>query len=225
VILRQNEEHMWVKLLVRKHLEINGKPQTKEAGDWVDVGKQTALAWLAANEAEINAEHLPELMMPGCGIFVLNGSVEQGGALLSAIGDGGDIACGIEPDMPWTYSLVWTPDYPILPRYAPAGFNQLQTWAVACPLWSRTQLACHVGSEEDKERTAAALPDLRVPLYDYRLLFLRRGPETMSLLEAWADERASDGDELHAFLRALYAVKPRILALRDGWGTNDIPPR
>ena len=43
---------MWVKLKVRKNVEIQGKMKSFSPGDWIDVGKQTALQWIAAGEAD-----------------------------------------------------------------------------------------------------------------------------------------------------------------------------
>ena len=43
---------MWVRLRVRKNIQVQGKMKSFAPGDWVEVGKQTALEWIAKDEAE-----------------------------------------------------------------------------------------------------------------------------------------------------------------------------
>lgn len=44
---------MWIQLRVIKHIEVLGKMTTYHPGDWVDVGKQQALAWARSGEAAL----------------------------------------------------------------------------------------------------------------------------------------------------------------------------
>lgn len=41
---------MWVQLLTTKKVDVQGKPATFQAGDWVNVGKQTAAEWFEAGQ-------------------------------------------------------------------------------------------------------------------------------------------------------------------------------
>ena len=43
---------MWVRLKVRKNLYVQGKMKSFSPGDWIEVGKQSALEWIAKGEAE-----------------------------------------------------------------------------------------------------------------------------------------------------------------------------
>ncbi len=53
-----------------------------------------------------------------------------------------------------------------------------------------------------------------MPVYDTRLMFIRRCHATRELVDEWV---AEDGHRGLAFLRALYRVKPLVLALPTTW--------
>jgi len=104
----------------------------------------------------------------------------------------------------------------------PVGVSLLDKWQVAAPLWDYEKLACHVANEPAREATKAIIHDLRVPLYDTSLIFVKRCGDTERLIEAW--DWSADGDEDRlAFLRALYEVKPLILALPITWTGKQKP--
>jgi len=90
---------------------------------------------------------------------------------------------------------------------------------VAVPLWDYDTLARDVGSEEERAYTESVIHDLRVPLRDTRLVFVRRCSDTRKLVETWHAERARvpGGEDKLAFLRALYAVKPLVCDLPTVW--------
>src|SRR5512137_909441 len=44
---------MWIRLKSIQNIDRNGKNYIYRAGDWVDVGKQTAMLWMARGDAEI----------------------------------------------------------------------------------------------------------------------------------------------------------------------------
>lgn len=215
----------WVRLKSSKHIEIHGVTQHKVAGDWVEVGKQTAMRWLADGSAEIpSTRHFGELISPNAGLYVL-GSRVLGEQVLGQVGEKVRMEVGVEHAMPWTYTCVWDTAVPLHPELLPAGFGFLKTWQMAVPLWRRDQLACHVGSETDRQRTKDVIRDLRVMMYDTRLMFLKRCEATQDLIVAWREERESEGDWRLAFLRALYRVKPMVLALPSTWLDKTRRPR
>jgi len=96
------------------------------------------------------------------------------------------------------------------------GLGLLETWQVAVPLKPYNLLAQNLGDEAEREQTAAVIPDLRVPVYDHRCVFMRRCPESEELLARWQVE----GGGILAFLRALYTVKPLVLALPNSWTSH-----
>ncbi len=97
-----------------------------------------------------------------------------------------------------------------------AAWGWLDKWDCAAPLWRYGVLAQDVGGPSERERTEAMTRDLRIPLYATELLFVRQCEAAEQLLAAWRAE-CGDGDERLAFLRALYQVKPRFLALPRSW--------
>ena len=96
----------------------------------------------------------------------------------------------------------------------------LETWEVAAPLRPYTELALYQGDEEERALTKTMLLDLRQPVYDSRAVFLRDCPAATALLEAWEQERAACHCTSFCglpFLRAVWRVKPLLLALPAGW--------
>jgi len=104
----------------------------------------------------------------------------------------------------------------------PAGFAFLEKWELAVPIWRWGTLAAAVGEEAERVLSEKLLLDLRVPLYDPRLLFLRGCQSTLELLLAYAQESLLGRNRLLAFSRALSRVKPIFCALPTSW-LLDVP--
>ena len=120
-------------------------------------------------------------------------------------------------DLPWERTLFLDPAIGRVPwEQIPRGLDFLATWEAAAPVWSYETLAADVATGAERERTEALIGDLRVPLYEVGLLFVRRCEAGEQLLEAWERERAGGHGQL-AFLRALYEVKPLFCALPRSW--------
>ena len=202
---------MWVKLNVSKYVERNGKPHKYPAGERINVGRTTALEWIAAGDAVL-VEAIVSKTFGNVGFVV--SSLERATEVLHGVSDipivTGPARCE------FSRTCIWDTSANVRSDLFQAGFNLLARWQVAAPLWSYTELACHVGTDEDREATKAVIRDLRVPLYDTRVLFVRRCDDTRRLLALWLKECAC-GDARLAFLRALYQVKPTICALPAQW--------
>lgn len=118
-------------------------------------------------------------------------------------------------DLPWERTLFLDPAIGRVPwDQVPKGFGFLDTWEAAAPIWSYETLAADVAAGAERERTEALIGDLRVPLYETGLLFVRDCEGGRALLKAWQAEGA---EPRLAFLRALYQVKPLFLALPRSW--------
>ncbi len=118
-------------------------------------------------------------------------------------------------DLPWERTLFLDPAIGRVPWGLLArGFGFLTTWEAAAPVWSYETLAADVATGDERKATEALIGDLRVPLYETGLLFVRRCENSERLLNLWREE---GGDERLAFLRALYQVKPLFLALPRSW--------
>jgi hypothetical protein len=213
---------MWVQLTQKKNVEVLGKMKTYSAGDWVAVGKQTAMLWISEGSAWVPEGKAVDLMGANCGVLIL-GNESAGKVAL------GDYVGKIEIDvtgrgtlperLPWPKTLLYNPLLKLRKELVPIGFHLLDTWQMAVPLWDYNDLASMSGEEEDRERTAAVLPDLRVPLYSPDLIFIRRCGDTDAFLQAWRDD--DEGDRRYSFLRALYRSKPLVLALPTTWIGKD----
>lgn len=211
---------MHIKLKVRKQISVNGKMENRVAGDWAEVGKQTALRWIADGEAEIphyGTILRSELLPVGCGAVVRNGSAPDW--LTQAL----DTIAQAPYALHYPQTLLWDASLPFRQALLLPGFELLNVWQVVVPLVDYSTLAAHIGSEEDRKRTAGVIRELRVPVYETKMLFVKRNDYTLELVHQWQQElgQVENGDERLAFLRALYRVKPLVYATPYMWGTRD----
>ena len=215
---------MYVQLKQPKQIERFGKPTQFKAGDWADIGEQLAKQWLADGTVHIPEQKVTQLLSSGCGLNI-TGPVPP--TILPRLqeSDRLGITESDGPGLPYPQTCIWNPAVVLRPELLPVGFAQLNTWQVACPLWDYSELACHMGNEAEKERTEAVIRDLRVPMYDTRLMWVRRCGDTQRLIDQWRAERTDGEDDKLAFLRALYHVKPMILALPVTWAGKRGPER
>ena len=88
------------------------------------------------------------------------------------------------------------------------GMQFLDTFDVVVMLSHLDTQAIQVGTAEEQAYTLRATGTLRLLLPDPHVVWLKRGPVADELLATWAGERAQDGDERLALLRALFRVKP-----------------
>lgn len=201
---------MYVQLRATKDVIIDGNVARCYAGDWVEVGKQTALRWLAAGDAWVPEAKLAGTLPADSGVLILGdeGAREQIGRLV----DRGQVRAG-GPSLPFAHTMLWSPALPFPRHLIGAGFHLLRRWQMVAPLWSYDELAAHAGTERARAVAAELLRDLRVPLYDTRLIFARRLAVTRKLIDGWDRWRGELGDERLAFLCALYETKPVMCAL------------
>jgi len=156
------------------------------------------------------------------------------------------LAVDVRPDgdTPFDRTLFIRPGVRIPWEMLSVGFEFLDHWEAAAPIWSYDTLASDVATGADRKRTEGLMRDLRVPLYAHELLFVRTDaggmvrqahhdnshPEASTepaevpvegspLQDAWREEiEAVPGGDLRlAFVRALYRVKPLFLALPRSW--------
>jgi hypothetical protein len=212
---------MWVQLRAPKQIDRFGKRKAFHPGDWVDVGEQLARSWIADGSAWIPPQRTTELIGDDHGIVVINASTDaikrSGDTKIKAVQSG-------KPRLEYPMTLLWQPQALLRHELLPVGFSLLKTWQAACPLWDYDVLASQVGTEEERERTRAVIRDLRVPLYDTNLIYVKRCGDTERLIDRWNEEMTEGGDEKLAFLRALYWAKPLILALPITWTGKKGPP-
>lgn len=208
---------MWVQLKRNVRLDPGGKPRDYYPGDWVKVGKSLAQQWIADGTAIMPYPQATQVEEPAgsAGVMTFWGTAGLD-----------DLGIPVENDakyeLRWEKTLLWDVRAQVEKYLIPLGFKFLDKWQIAVPLWDYRELAEGEGTEEERERTKEVIHDLRVPLYDTRLLFVRRCPETRALLELWENESGGNMDKL-SFLRVLYKVKPLILALPTTWSGQWAP--
>lgn len=196
----------WVQLLRTQQIEKGGISRTYYPGDWVDVGKQTAQRWVIDGAARF-ASPQTAVSLDGCGMVTL-GSYRQPEAPVPVEHADAPTLC---------FARTLLAGGKVRPELLGVGFGLLNTWEVVAPLCDYDRLASHVGTPDARRRTAEQMGDLRVPLYESRMVFVRRCRNGEALIEAWNAERASGDDERLCFLRALWQVKPLICATPVTW--------
>lgn len=200
----------WVRLRSVQYISKNGKIVTHFPGEWVEVGRQRANAWLATGAAD--RPDKPDMrVLADCGV-VIRGNVAKVKSLLPGM----DVEEG-EPLLQFNKTLFWDSAANLRPELITSGFGFLDTWEIAVPLGSYEILARDIGKEADRARTEKVIHDLRVPWYDCRVMFLKQCRAVRELMEAWQEEREKIADERLAFLTGLYKTRPLILALPTTW--------
>lgn len=204
---------MWVQLRQAKQINVNGHPTPFQKGDWVEVGRQTAERWKAAGECYIpKTEAATIASLDSAGVIVTRASLKDVADKL------GDFRTEVgEPACTWHKTIVWDGHASARIAMFPIGLRLLDTWEVACPLCSYDRLAISEGDEDEQARTKAIVRDLRVMLYDPRLLFVRQSEGGERLMAYWKQERGAGNNERLALLRAMYRAKPFVLALPVTW--------
>jgi len=209
----------WFRLKSPYSIEKQGKQVRRVAGDWIKTGWQEGQMLVAKGIAEIPGQNAIEAFVGGdedTGMLVL-GSQAAAGLVLANFGGKLSVEYGDAWSMPWKRTIIWNPLAQLRQGLIPAGLGLLDAWQIAMPLWDNYSLATQEGTPEDREQTAEIIRDLRVPLYDTRLIFVKRCDETEQLFMTWrAELRKGESDRL-AFLRAFYQTKPFMLALPITW--------
>lgn len=206
----------YIRLKRVKHIRTAGVQQCYYPGDWVEVGKQTALLWLSDGSAEIpgpdasKMEVVKELLGSGCGVRVRQKHLPSqlkrgfGNCAKSLEFSSGPLA------LPYRYTMLWHPSVSVTPQLVLIGFSQIASvgsdrlsWEMVARLKS-TKLARDIGSKEEQAQTKTVVGDLRIPVYDTKVLWIRKTPKTEELIRRWAAAIEAGEDEAHAFLRVLY---------------------
>lgn len=213
---------MWVRLKSVQYIDVHGKSRTYYPGDWVEVGKQTALLWIAQGGAELpSAEAMKKLTNAvDTGILVEGDAQAQiAQSILKTFNIGLTVQEG--PPYPrFERTLIWN-SASLRPELVPVGLGLLDTWQIAVPMANYKQLASTVGTQEERDVTQSIIRDLRVPTYETGIMFVRKCQEITDLLRMWQKDIKSGHDPRLSFLRALYTVKPLILALPFTWHTRE----
>jgi len=213
---------MFVRLNCNQNIVVKGQMRQYKRGDWVDVGRQWAQQWIAAGIATAldmtAADGKP--LEPTAGILVRGAISDE---MREQITQATHLQWAFVTDepldnwLPFTETLIYKTTFTLRLDLLITGFNLLKKWQAAIPLWDYETLAAHVGTEQERDDTKAVIRDLRVPLRDTRLIFVRRCGDTRKLMDLWRDGCANRGHEQLAWMRAMYTVKPLVCDLPASW--------
>jgi len=208
----------YIRLRRVKHIRKGGVQKSYHPGDWVKVGKQAATLWLSDGSAEVpgpdasKMKVIKTLLGPGCGVRMWPKRTEVelessfGNCLKALEFSSGPIA------LPYQYTMLWHPTARVTPQQVLIGFSQIApqeheqlSWEMVARL-AGNKLARDVGSKIEQAKTEALIGDLRIPVYDTRVLWVRRTKATTGLVSQWTKSMEAGEDEAHAFLRVLYVA-------------------
>lgn len=214
---------MWVKLKNNQNIVRKGVMTHYKKGDWVSVGRQTGEEWIAGGCAVgIDPEVLAKGAQSTSGIVVRGAVDNQWRKQLESIG-GMRLAFSDtdwEPTLPYTETLIWKTSLDLRLDLLLTGFMLLKTWQVVVPLLDYTTLAASIGTPAEQDATQAVIYDLRVPVRDTRLIYVRRCDTTRELMTVWGEAMKTCPNEQLAFMQALYTVKPIVCDVPASWGSE-----
>jgi len=223
---------VWVRAKTVLRYEEQGRRVTKMPGEWAEVGKHLARSWLDHGQAEIpKPDTRAEVQSyDRCGVRVrvpIGPNDARSPVDTSTFGDLADELAFTygEPAVPYDYTVIWKPPSPVVEQAVRVGLTRLHSfedtdaepWEMLAMLASELRWAESFGSEEERAKTEETIGDLRLPVYDTDLLFVRRTKGTEAVVARWADELREGADERHAFLRALYAERVLMCTLGTDW--------
>jgi hypothetical protein len=202
-------------------MTVAGKKRMYYGGDWVDIGEQTAIRLITDGLARTSDPALLTNDFTGAGVLAYGedkAQVEQAALLLRKLIPGLAVQTADEPKLSFSRNLFWNVACPVRPELVSAGLRLLRTWEIAAVVYSYDELASAHGTPEDRTKTAQKVHDLRVPVYDERLLFVKRCRVGQEFLKAWREE---SGEPKLALLRSLYTVKALLCPLPVTWLKNE----
>ena len=204
---------VWVKAKSIVRVDEAGQMKTYVPGDWCQMGKHQAREYLSRGQIEILRPAVLQSVqdLHDCSILTSEPVAEPALSNLAAMFPGVPIQMqnGTQPKQ--NRYLLWDQSANLRRDLILTGFKLLEKWQLAVPLLDYDTLAENIGTDQERQETKAIIHDLRVPVYDCRVLFVRQCKETRKLFRLW-----SDGTQL-GFLQALYQAKPIVNALPPTW--------
>ena len=203
----------WVQLTGPEQITHKGSPVNHVAGEWVEVGRQAAQDLIARGRAIS-----PKGIASGIDVskYVIVSSSDEVRQWINQTLPGLKTFSKLPPDNKGFRVLHLAPGSYVNPLFIIDGFRILDNWDAAIPVMDYRQLACHIGDKAEQEKTQEVIRDLRVPVYDWRVVFSKGTNNAKELLRTFATE-AQTGNKYLAMLRAIYKVKPYLLPLPQHW--------
>ncbi len=207
---------IWIQLTSIQYEEKHGKQVTKYPGDWVQRSKQQAIRLINSNQAKsIDVNIISDSIDYTSGIVASSQPVDRIKQSIDAIPQL-KLEIGT-PKILFSETLIWDTSIILRPELLSVGFRLLETFQIVCPIYSYKTLAQDIGSDKEKQMTKEVIRDLRVPIKDCRLLFVRRCDDTEKVVAMWQEDVKNRHNSFLSFLRAVYKVKPLICDLPTTW--------
>jgi len=210
----------WVQAIkpVTRH-SLEGAYLTYYAGDWFECRNQELIELMQAGAVRTTADVLRvEFAGDDSGVLLLPGALPPAGLDHYGIEtrEAGALC------LPWERTLVMSAGAGCTAETVALGMMRLApddypAWELVVKLASFTRLARDVGSAEEQALTLAALGDLQLPVYDTRLLWVRRTEATEEVIQLWRAEVEQGHDPQHAFLRVVYTHPVALNTLPADW--------
>jgi len=211
----------WVKTLkTLSRYDLGGAYRTYQPGDWFQVNNQEMLELLSREMIQTNRLDIKvNFAGQDVGVAVRSGTPTE--HMLDNYG----MQC-IRSDafkMPWERTAFWNVKYPMTAEGVALGLIRVDgrdeepTWEMAAMLADRDRMARDIGTAEEKARTLEVLGDLRLPVYETGILWVRRTEATEEVIQLWRAEVDAGADERHAFLRTIYTHRVMLCTLPADW--------
>ena len=213
----------WVQTqtVIRRYDE-GGATKLYNPGDWFEVRNQELLQLQALGQIRTTAEALKATFdFSQCGILWRGSLTSLDAPRLQEYGIATEESATLA--LPWKYTLLGHPPAVLTAQNIALGFVRIEdgkdwdAWEMAACLADGLPLAQAHGSDAEKQRTLDVVGDLRIPLYNTTMLWVRRTDTTAALIADWEAELNAGADERHAFARALYTRRVRMCTLPPNW--------
>lgn len=220
----------YVKIKEIKRIRQGGQLQTYHPGDTVEVGKQTALSWILDGSASDPFEQVgpaayerDNVEFGEYGIHILDSEGSVSPTYFDRVMEAVPVSYG-EPDIPYEHTFLWNPLVPVSPQLLNYGWLRIskdnppqERWEMAATLLRIELTAADVGTAEEKQGTEKLIGDLRLPVYESGLLWIRQCPNSQKVIRSYAKYLDKGVHRYHAFLRALYSERAMLCTLPLDW--------
>jgi hypothetical protein len=164
---------VWVRARTIIHIEENGKAKAVHPGDWVQIGRHQARTLLTNNQIEILKTGVLKSVqdLTDCTILLKGVLPEPKYSLLMASYPGVPVK-DYDNGLPNRgRMLIWNTSAELRRELILTGFKLLEKWQLAVPLLDYNILAKNIGTAAEQKATKTIIHDLRVPVYDCRVIF------------------------------------------------------
>ena len=211
----------WVKAtaVILRH-NLDGAYMKYWPGDWFECRNQEMMDLLARELIETNALDIKQ-NFDGCDL----GVVVRAGTPPEHMFDNYGLKTRRSDafELPWERTAFWnvklrlTTASIVMGLIRVDGREEYPAWEMAAMLESKQRMARDFGSEAEQARTLDVLGDLRLPIYETGILWVRRTEATEEVIRLWRAEVDAGADERHAFLRTIYTHRALLCTLPADW--------